>query len=42
MPRILPVVGTITPFTFLMMLPLQETTMRSGNDPKSRLARAAA
>ena len=42
MPRRSPVVGTMTPFTFLMMFPLQETVMCSGKHPSRARARAAA
>ena len=34
--------GTVTPITFLMMLPLQRRAIRSGNNPSTLRALAAA
>ena len=42
MPRMLPVVGTITPLAFLIMLPLHFTTRRRGSSPSTSRALAAA
>ena len=42
MPRCPPELGTVTLFTFLMMLPLQVTERRAGAVPSASRARAAA
>ena len=38
----LPVLGTTTPFTFLTILPLHQSSARSGRAPRTSAARAAA